>query len=250
MKSLEKEIPSQSPVLLEREVGVTKVGFCQYSYGSADIRRIPILRSSKFVFIDGKACDSVASAISERSVFKRTDVIILPTNIGQVFLATLYGMFMPAKLRLMKSQANVTFHVPNKLVLSRSELVMVAMAWEIADELYSFSGEHLRIKQLYNDVKGNCDAYLPNGHTVLRGLKLITKELEKRAACIEIASMTQHVREVKDVLKEISDILVMAGVNAEDYLELPSLEILHAQKCVGCCHQHFVDEKKWDLTVT
>lgn len=247
MKALEKQIPSQAPVLLKREVGVTKVGFCQYSYGSADIHHVPILRSSKFVMIDGRAGDRVDKAVGEKYKPKPTD-ILLPTAYGQVLLATLYGISMPAKLKLIKSQANFSFHIPNKLILTRDELVMVTIAWEVADELYSFSGEHHRIKELYNDIKDNSDAYVPNGRAVLSGLNLTKKEVEKRASCVDIASTTRHVQEIMVFIKKVADILAANGVDDKDLSELPSLEILHASKSVHYCHQHFVDERKWDLT--
>ena len=237
MHSLEVQKPSQSLVLLEKKVSATKVGFCRYSYGSADIRRLPILRSSKFLLIDGNAGDKVAMAVSDKCASDPTK-IPLTTNRGQVLLATLYGIPMSAKLRLLKSQSNFSFHVLSKLSLSLDELAMIAVAWEIADELYSYSSELHRINELYNDIRDNSDDYIANGRTVLSGLKLITKETEKRSSGGKM---------INSFIKKIEDIIAQMGVNVTDIPDLPSLEILHLWQSFHYCHQHFINEKQWDL---
>ena len=150
---------------------------------------------------------------------------------------------MAAKLKLIKSQAKSTFHILNKLILTRDELVMITLAWEIADEVFNFSGDYCRLEELYNDIKENSNAYIANGRTVFRGLNLIMKEVEKRSG-------SKYANNVKPLLKKIADALTtMAGVNDKDLLALPSLDVLHTQKHVHLgFHQHFVEEKKWNLT--
>ena len=116
--------------------------------------------------------------------------ILLTTNHGQVLLATLFGIPMSAKLKLLKSQDGHTFRIPHKLTLSRDELAMIAIAWEIAEELYSFSGKCTRMNKLYDDIRDNASAYTENGHTILSGLHLITREVKKHASKIKIANTT------------------------------------------------------------
>ena len=242
IKGAENEAPSQSPVVLKKEVGARSVGFCQYSYGSLDIHRVPLLRSSHFLHIS-KASDIIAMAVTG---FKpKATKIFLTTCHGQVLLGTLFGIPMSAKLKLLKSKGkSYTFCIPNKLTLSCNELALIAISWDIAEELYSFSGDCIRAKQLYEDIRDNSSAYTEKTHIISAGVRRIFWDVKKHAAKIESTATTAAVQVINTFLKKISNIISTDFESPE----LPSMEILLCQPFLYRCHQHLVDAGEWDLT--
>lgn len=163
IKNLEKANPSQAPLLLMRNVDITSVGIFRYSYGSVDIRQVPILKSSKLLEIDGVGGNMVNMSLDDANLSPNSTDIPLASNYGQVFLATLYGLSISAKLKLLNKEAcrpsDVFFYLPNKAVISREELVMITLAWEVADELFSCSGVSFRMREVYKDIKDNAGSY-------------------------------------------------------------------------------------------
>lgn len=248
VKKLEKANPSQAPLLLMRNVDITSVGMFRYSYGSVDIRQVPILKSSKLLEIDGigRKMDLDDANLSPKS----TD-IPLASNYGQVFLAVLYGLSIPAKLKLLRKEAcrpsGVSFCLPNKAVMSREELVLITLAWEVADELFSCSGVSFRMREIYKDIKDNAGAYSDNGRMILRGLKLISKEINERKARFKNSKVTQASNEISDIIGKIQKVFTRVGVDNSKLEKMLSLESLQDRTCVRCCHQQYIKEGRWNL---
>ena len=183
VKKLEKTNPAQAPVLLTRQVDIQSVGIFRYSYGTVDIRQVPILKSSKFLEIDGVGGNMVSMSLDDANLSPSSTDIPLASKYGQVFLATLYGLPISAKLRMLKNQIvqrDILFYLPNKVAISREELVMITLAWEVADDIFSCSGVAIRMREIYNNIKDNAESYSNNGRIILRGLKLIGKELNQQ----------------------------------------------------------------------
>ena len=251
IKKLEKENPAQSQLLLARQVNVTSVGCCNYTYGSVDIRQVPILKSSKFLEVDGMGGNMANMSFDDAKLSPTSTNIPLASKYGQVFLSTLYGLPVYAKLNLMKKHdpqaSDVLFYLPNKSVMSRAELAMITLAWEIADELFSSSGRALRMQELYNDIKDHVDAYLKCGRVILRGLRLIKEETKKRKSRLSTSEVKQAYRTIKDSCKQVRSTLEGRGVESSKLENMLSLDFLQDQSRVHRCHQHFMGENRWNL---
>ena len=118
IRELEKKNPSVSPVLLTRQVSIKSIGLFRYSYGSVDMCRLPLLRSAKFLEIDGVGGNMVNMSLDDANLSTGSSEIPLASNYGQVFLATVYGLPIAFKLKLMKRQS-----VVKKYVISPSQQV-------------------------------------------------------------------------------------------------------------------------------
>ena len=255
MKTLEKEVPSQTPVLLGRTVNIQSVkGLMKYSYGEVDIRRVPILRSSKFLVVDGAGGSVTGNmGFDDANLSPNSTDIPLASNFGQSFLATLYGLPMQCKLNLLKNTSKgdaptskVCFSLPNKAALSKEELVMITAAWEIADEVYGCSRSATRMKEFADDIQQNTSAYTDNGWVILRGLELIKKETSSRKDRFSNSDISQACSEIKRYGGDIQQALRRVRVDSKK-LDPPlvSLEILLDR--VHRCHQCLVKDEKWNL---
>ena len=180
--------------------------------------------------------------------------IPLNSRYGQAVLATIYGLSIEAIMKLLKAQpkSRNTFSCPDGSVIGREELVMICLAWEVADELFSCTGEAHRMEQFHNDIIRNIDAYFECGLIILRGLKLIEEECHKRrsAGLKHFRVMHGHGK-IADVSRNIQKALVEAGVSNKCKLEkMLSLEQLQDRCRVHRCHQYFVKDEKWNLVDT
>ena len=228
----------------------------KYSYGEVDIRRVPILRSSKFLVVDGAGGSVTNMGFDDANLSPNSTDIPLASNFGQSFLATLCGLPMRCKLNLLKniskgdygdaSTSKVCFYLPNKAALSKEELVMITAAWEIADEVYSCSRSLTRMKEFAEDIQQNTRAYTDNGRVILRGLELIKKETSSRKDRFSNSDISQACSEIKRYGGDIQQALCGARVDSKK-LDPPlvSLEILLDR--VHRCHQYLVKDEKWNL---
>ena len=195
-----------------------------------DIRQMPILKSSKFLLADNSGR-------------------LYDTNVSS------YAADIPAKLNLIKKEPmsnvppnDIVFFLPNASIMGIEELGMITLAWEVADELFSLSGEAHRMKQIYNDVVDNTPAYVECGRIVLRGLKLIEKEFKKRrSAGLKHYLVMQAYGKITEMCKGIQKVLTEAGVNNSKLEDMLSLDQLQDRSYVHFCHQHYVKDELWNL---
>lgn len=177
--------------------------------------------------------------------------IPLASNYGQVFLATLYGLSISSKLNLLKKEtsrpSDVVFYLPNKAAISREELVMITLAWEVADELFSCSGTSFRMREVYKHISDDTGAFLDSGRAILCGLKLISKEINKRKSRLKNSKVMRACGEITDLSSKIQRALTKSGVDRSKLRKLLSLEFLQDRSRVHRCHQHYVKEKRWNL---
>ena len=249
VKKLEKKNPAQAPVLLSRAENVKHVGFSFYSYGSVDIRQLPLLRSSKFLEIDGVGGDITHMDQDDVNLTPNSTDIPLASNFGQVFIATLYGLPLSAKLNILKSgdRQDVLFYLPNMATISREELVVATLAWEVADEIFSGSAQALRMRQIHHDIKETPELYLKNGRIILRGLKLIKKEVNKRKSKLSNSKLRRACAVINYLRKKVKRILKSIGVDSRKLEKLLCLVTLQDQNRSHSCHQLFVKDEKWNL---
>ena len=250
VKRIEESNLSQAPLLLSRRVNIMHINLHKYSYGWVDIRQVPILKSSKFLLIDDSECYDTTSSSSDAET--DAEIISLANRYGQTILAILCGISIPAKLKLIKKEtskpSDIFFYLPNASIMGIEELAMVTLAWEVADELFSLSGEAYRMKQLYSDIVDNTLAYVECGRVVLRGLKLIEKELKNRiSAGLQHHLAKQAHGKITEMCKGIQKILSEAGVNNSKLKDMPSLDQLQDCSCIHRCHQHFIKDEQWNL---
>ena len=186
LKKLEKEVPSQAANVIARQVAIQSTGIFRYSYGAVDLRRFPLLRSCKFVVMDGAGGSMMDISLDDINLTPSSTEIPLASNFGQVLLATLFGIPLRCKLAVIKTQSEVTeeplinfsFYLPNGFAMTIHELVIVCIAAEVADEVYNCSGVSHRMSELAQDVQNNMAAYLDNGRAVVQGMELIKEEVK------------------------------------------------------------------------
>lgn len=243
LTTFEKDNPSQSVV-----VGVGRsTGDDHTSDHQVEIRRVPILRSSKFLGVSGAGGVITNMGLDDVNLSPHTTDIPLASNFGQVFLVTLYGLPVSKKLKLLRASASTSFHLPNQLVMSREELVMVSLAREVADEILNCSGEALRMREIHADIKANPSAYFDNGVVILQGLSLIKREAQKYLAELKTSNTKQAYGEIVRLLNEAHTILVEIGVDITELGKLPGLELLRDMDRISECHRYFVRDGGWNL---
>lgn len=229
-----KELPSQSEVVCSSQADIRSHGHLMAP------QVVPILRSRKFLTIN----DAITSmGVDDANLSVHSTAIPLASNFGQVFLVTLYALPIRAKLKLLKakpSPGRPLFHLPNKLAMSCEELVMVSLAWEIAEELYakSSSGGSFHTRELLRDIEANLDHYSHNGLTVLRGLQLIKEEANKRKANLKLKTpnVTKAHSEMLTQLGEIKSLLAKTQASGTNLKRLASLSLLFDHESILSHH--------------
>jgi len=254
LKKLEKEIPSQAATVVARQVNIQSAGTFRYSYGAVDMRRFPLLRSCKFLVVDGAGGSMVDMGLDDINLAPSSSEIPLASNFGQVLLATLLGIPLRCKLALIKTRPEETtqsppvelrFFLPNGFTMTKFELIMVSAAAEIADEVYGCSGVAHRMSELAQDVQSNTAAYVTNGRAVLQGMELIKREVKERKT--RNSQVSQTIREINRHIGHVQRNLRRAGVDSSNLPPLVSMKHLQDHYRVHRSHQHRVKDKRWNL---
>ena len=252
IKALEKENPSQLPIVATREINVQSAGTFKYSYGSVSIRRIPLLHSAKFLVVQSPDNAAINFGTDDEHLSTQTSAVPLASAFGQVFISVLFGVSMSVKLDLLKTeQSNMTFVLPNGCKMSIQDLAMITMAWEIADEVYNFSGVTKRMQIFANDMKSNTAAYVANSTTILRGLGIIKNEAKKRKDKLKKLSnskISQACNEINQLCSEIENVLIRrTGVSKKGLSPIATIDVLSNTSQFFLPHQLVQKDKKWDL---
>ena len=256
LKRIEKELPQQSAVVYYRAVDIKKSNsFLGYSYGQLGIRRIPLLRSCKFVVYDG-AGGNLSSVMSydDLNVTPNSIEVPLASSYAQVLLMTLYGMSVSSKMNLLTSaeqpqDSKITFILPNGYCISLPGLLMIAFAWEVADEVYSNrTGESERMGKFAKYIEESTELYVSNGHTIACGLKLIQEEVKKRNKKMKSFQVNRLVSSsINSYISQIFRRLRQAKVDMNNLQSLPSLKSLVDGSRVHYSHQHWLEDERWNL---
>ena len=255
IKKMEDEVPSQSAVVISRQSELRKTGTFQYSYGTVDIRRIPLLHSSKLLVVDGAGGNMAHLSMDDVNLLPSATELPLASNYGQIFLAILYGLPLANKLALVKigseeltdSQSQVCFCLPNGTTLRKAELCMICAVAEIADEVLNCTGEVRRMGRLVEDVTASVEAYQANGQVVLRSMVLLKEELKVRKKRLNNSKVSRAVGVIKDQASHVERVLQKAGVNSHNLPPLPSFSILRDSYRVHLTAQHRMEDGRWNL---
>ena len=250
MKQLQKYEPQQVHNVLSRQINIEQTGVLRYRYGTVDLRRCPLLRSCKLLYIDGYVGAKTAMGHDDQHLSLNTMSVPLGSNFGQVYLATLYGLPMKNKLALLRpppedaspaASFNLSFTLPNGLSLNKHEVIAVCMAKEIADEVLNCSGQARRIEFVLQEISGNTAVYVNNGEVIVQAMMLVKAELKLRKKKLNHRLCSQSCERVTRVCDEITDMLYPAGARDEQYQHiaiLPRYEVLMDSHHFHFSHQH------------
>lgn len=145
---------------------------------------------------------------------------------------------------MLRETSPISYYLPNKYAFNRAQLVMIAAAWDIVDEVYNCTGFATRMHDFTQPIVNNPRAFVVNGRAILAGLKLIKKELKK------IKSNVHHSRfssQIKQSCKQIKREICGAGFVDTDLDSLASLEVMYEEGHIHCSHHNFVKDGKWNL---
>ena len=255
LKRLEEEVPSQSTFVLQRQPLLQKTGCLSWNYGTVDIRRFPVLRSCKLLVVDGAGYGMNEMSRDDENLLPSTTDIPLASNFGQTYLATMYGLPLMCKLNLIKTLPEdqrppttaLTFHLPNGMILSQAELAAICVVHEIADEVLGCRGTSQRMMIVSDDVRNHVDAYVPNGHSVLRMMALLDKELVIRKERFSNNQVSRSISDIKRFSTGVTRALRNARVNGHNVQPLPSLRVLLNTDRCHQTNQHRIEDSRWNV---
>ena len=250
---LEKGEPQHSYAVVGRQVNIQSTGLFRYKYGLVDVRKCPLLRSSKFVFIDGFGGSLTSMSHDDRNLSPTTSDIPLASNFGQAFLATLLGLPLHCKLSLLRPPSEesnllpMTFSLPNRASLTKSELVVICLSKEVADEALNCSGHVQRMEKLAEEVSSRVDLYIASGQDIVRGMDLMVKEVKLRTKQVSHRNVKLACQRISALCKSATQALHQAGVNTQNLFPLPQFSQLIDTHKYHFCHQHTVRDGRYNL---
>ena len=253
LKKLEKEVPSQSATVLTRTTDINPTSLFRYNYGQVDMRRIPLLRSSKLLVMDGAGGSALSMSNDDFHLGPNSNQIPLASNFGQIILAVLFGLPMKCKMGLLKKSGNskeeaddieVTFTTPNGVSYSRPELVMICAASEIADDLLSCSGTARRMSEFASEIEDNSTDYTPNGATILRGMTLVVEEGKRRKKQLKTEEVNRALQELIRLASTVERALQSVGGVQQ---QPPLVSFDHLMDAAHKTSQHRVKDGRWNI---
>ena len=257
LKKMEKETPSQSAAVISRTTNITSARLFRYNYGQVDLRRIPLLRSSKLLVVDGADGSALSLSSDDSYLSPSSSEIPLASNFGQIFLAVLFGLPMRCKLALLKKKAAegeegeeevIVFKTPNGLCYSRADLVVVCAVSEIADDLLSCSGVAQRMREFAQEIESNATDFAHNGSSILRGMVLLGDEGKTRKKRLKTDQVNQALQEMMQLKSTVEQALQGAGVVGGDLQPpLVSFSQLVDSESFHKTAQHRVNDGRWNI---
>ena len=256
LKEFEKTNPSRSVSVLGRRVNIQSSGTFRYSYGEVDLRCCPLLRSCKFVAVRSASGSILDMTADDIGLSPASVKIPLASNYGQVLLATLFGISLSHKLKLIKvpageprdrpQSASPTFYLPNGLTLSKAELSAICAAREIAEEVLSCTGTFNRMQAFTEDVVNNMSAYYTNTKVVLQTTQLIQKELADFTK-LQNSEVRRASRYIKERIIHVQQVLRESNIDIQQVPQLPRLSLLQESGRMLRSHQYFIKDGHWNL---
>ena len=253
LKKMEKEDPSRAPVVHNRSGLIESVSFLKYSYGTVDIRRVPILRSCKFMVVDGADGSLTNMSVDDPNLTTNSTDIPIGSNFAQVYLVLLSGLPLKLKMTLLKSfpeepdKNKCNFFLPTGMKLNKAEVIMCCIAHEVADEVYNCAGTVNRMTEFAKDITDNPQGYAAVGKIILQGMDLITSELAARKTRVKHPEVGNGADRILSLCSDVRSSLQESGVDGADLDPLPSLNVLLDFKRIFRSNQHMVEDNHWDL---
>ena len=260
VKHFSKDAPSQAVAVMGRKNVLHSTGTFHYSYGSLDIRLCPLLYSCNFQCVDGAGGNITARMGADDPVVTSTSTDVpLASNFGQVFLATLSGIPLYCKARLLTNSNNLssnslTFHLPNGLRLTVPELAAICTASEVADEVLNCTGNATRMSSLVENIQKQQSISSPyrtsmsqeNNTLILQLVDLIKREVAERRKRIAVSSkkVSQAARDIQNLCIALTELAVHAPHSHVS--PLPSLRVLQDNNRVLRTHQNSVTKQHYN----
>ena len=142
----------------------------------------------------------------------------------------------------------VNFFLPNGYQISIPELIMVTLAWEIADEVYgNTTGVSERMGEFAKSIDQSTAWYAANGRTIARGLMLIQAEVKERKKKMKHAQVDLLISNINQHILHLFQKLIEVQVDINNLQSLPSLQCLVDGSRVHYSHQHWVEDDRWNL---
>ena len=254
MKKVEGETPSQSVALVKCTNRIRQTSRNKYTYGSMDIRRVPLLRSCNFQCIDCTGTNFVAMGTDDPLLTPNSREFPLGSNFGQVFLSVLNSLPLRCKLTILKKPVDKTsphyvkFHLPNGLKLKKRDLAAICIASDITNELLNRPERPTRMTAVCEDIESNKAIFISNGpQIVVQLMELIKQEVKERPR-VTIAPNAVSVS--KEILGLCDSMISLMGdqVAKASFHGLPSLRILQDRNSVLRSHQYSVDDDFYDAS--
>ena len=244
LKKLEKEVQPHTVVMFSHGGGICQKSAIKYSYGSMDVRKCPIKRSSNFQCVSGLGGSMAAMANDDPLLTPKSKEFPLASRFGQVLLAVLASAPLESKFRILKNtgtdhlQASIKCYLPNGLFLTVKELAAIAVAQNIADEVLDCSASISRMKRLKEDVSSNRTFYSRNGvaPVINQMLSLLEEEVMDRVVLCDNSPASQYA--AKEITRLCSSLRIpnLGGESRNSSLRpcgtectLNSLPIFHQQ---------------------
>ena len=98
-----------------------------------------------------------------------------------------------------------------------------------------------------DDIRSHVDAYVPNGHTVLRMMALLDKELVVRKERFSNNQVSRSISDIKRLRTAVTSALRNARVNDRNVQPLPSLRVLFNTDRCHQTNQHRVKDCRWNV---
>ena len=260
LKKVEKETPSQSATVLTRTTNITSNRLFRFNYGQVDIRRIPLLRSSKLLVVDGAGGSALSLSSDDLHLNAASSEVPLASNFGQIFLAVLFGLPMRCKLALLKKKTpegegdgegeggEVVFKTPHNLTYTRADLVVICAVSEIADDLLSCSGNAQRMREFAREIENSTADFVHNGVAILRGMALLADEGKARKKRLKTDQVNRALQELTQLISTVEIALKGAGVDGSDLQQpMVSLDRLVDSESFHKTAQHRVSDGRWNV---
>uniref|UniRef100_A0A1X7T1C5 Uncharacterized protein n=1 Tax=Amphimedon queenslandica TaxID=400682 RepID=A0A1X7T1C5_AMPQE len=255
---MEKDDPKRSYSVMSRQVDIRSVGFMKYKYGSVDIRRFPLHRSCKFLTVDGSGGSKVDMSSDNKFLDPNQAEFPLASHFGQVYLSTLYCLPLTRKLVLLQplpeeagqlASLNLSFNLPNGGSLTKTELIVISMSHEIADEVLNCSGATNRINLVMETVSEAPELFLTSYSEILRGMELVKRELKARKKRSSNSVLKRSCQQVERICSQITSMVSQAsGINPRGLPWLPRFIQLVDSDRFHFSHQHTTKDECFNLT--
>ena len=162
---------------------------------------------------------------------------------------------MSSKLKPLRSQAQLQeeqatlshkldFLVPNKYRLSAVEVIIITLAWEIADEAYGNDTESHHMREFAQDIQENMTLYVVNGQTVACGLRLIQAEIKERKKKLKKVQINSSSVTSTKTSHKYSTGWIKSMLTFRIFQILPSMKYLIDRSRGHFSHQYWVKDSR------
>ena len=251
VRRLEGMFPSQALALFGKRNVISQAAGkrWRYTYGSVDVRKCPVPRSSNLQCVDETGGSLTSMGSDDPLLTASSAEFPLASKFGQVLLAVLVALPLRAKLNLFKSAeergdgdgeregersflSRVKAHLPNGTALSRRQLSAIAVAHTVAEEVLECTGcaGTSRMREVVRDLQENTSLYARNGSAPILGqmLALIQWEVASRSRQFNFPAVATATKEIQRLCTSVSSLYHTQGTTRSRGV---SIKMARAHSC-------------------